>query len=83
VVTEAPTTAPVVTEAPTTAPTTAPTPKGTVLAETSHPRVTPPPTDIASGNSSGSSSLPIILGLLAVIALVASIRPASLRRRSR
>jgi len=66
--------------------TAAPTPSGTVAAETGTPKVTLPPTDATPGGSNGSTgsgSLPLILGLLAVIALAATIRPASLRNRSR
>ena len=84
-VTEPPVTQPPVTEPPTLAPeiTPTPAPSGTVLAETSRPRVTPPPTDASIDGSTGSGSVPIILGLLAIIALAMSVRPASLRNRSR
>ncbi len=67
-------------------PTAKPTPSGTVAAETGTPDITLPPTDATPGGSNGSTgsgSLPLILGLLAVIALAATIRPASLRNRSR
>ena len=83
-VTEPPVTQPPVTEPPTLAPeiTPTPAPSGTVLAETSRPRVTPPPTDASIDGSTGSGSVPIILGLLAIIALAMSVRPASLRNRA-
>ena len=60
-----------------------PTPSGTVAAETGAPETTLPPTDAVSGGSTGPGSLPLILGLLAAIALVASVLPAGLRRRMR
>ncbi len=60
-----------------------PKPSGTVAAETGTPETTLPPTDAVSGGSTGPGSLPLILGLLAAIALVASVVPAGLRRRMR
>jgi Mg-chelatase subunit ChlD len=61
-----------------------PTPSGTVEAGTGTPRVTPPSTDTSpTGGNGGPANFSLILGLLSGLALIATMTPASLRRRSR
>jgi hypothetical protein len=64
-------------------PTPTPTPSGTVEPATGTPTTTPPPTDSGSAGTPGTTTLTLVLGLLAVIALVATLSPATLRRRVR
>jgi len=62
------------TPTPTATPTPTPTPTSTVLAATSRPRITLPPTDLSgSGESGGSDGLPLILMVLIGLAAFAPI----------
>ena len=69
--------------APTPTPTPTPTPSGSVLAETSVPQITPPPTDGLTSTSAPSSGswFVLLLGMAALIVVVLAVKPAPARTR--